>query len=200
MENKVNEKKNGLAIAGFVCSLCGFVTCGLTSFIGLILSIVGLAKSKDYNENGKGLSIAGIIIGAIFVLVYVLIFGVGIMETEDTSKTQNSNQTQEQTGQTEKQDKKEKFSLLEGYKGYAGDYNIGYYIEGYIQNNTGKEYSYVQVEFNLYDKDGAIIGTALDNISNLEANGKWKFKAASLITSDEVENVASYKLKEITGW
>ena len=195
MENKVNEKKNGLAIAGFVCSLCGFVTCGLTSFVGLILSIVGLAKSKDYNENGKGLSIAGIIIGAIFVLVYVLIFGLGIMETEDTSKTQNSNQTQDQTGQTEN---KEDLSLLDGHKGYLSDWT--YYIEGYVQNNTNKDYSYVHIEFNLYDADGAIVGTADDYIDNLEPNGKWRFKATSFLSTSEEKNVTSYKLKEITGW
>lgn len=113
------------------------------------------------------------------------------------SSMSGNNETEEKTGTTSN---KEKFTLLEGYKGYTGDYDIGYYIEGYIQNNTEKEYSYVQVEFNLYDEEGALIGTALDNINNLEANSKWKFKAVSLLTSDETSKVASYKLKEITGW
>lgn len=104
MENKVSEKKNGLAIAGFVCSLCGFVTCGLTSFVGLILSIVGLVKSKDYNENGKGLSIAGIIIGAIFILIYILIFGLGIIGTEDTSNSSKQEHSEKQEMPTTKAD------------------------------------------------------------------------------------------------
>lgn len=68
------------------------------------------------------------------------------------------------------------------------------YITGTIQNNTDKEYSYVQIEINLYDKDGALINSTLDNINNLEANGKWKFKA--MATSE----FATYKIKEITGF
>ena len=38
--------------------------------------------------------------------------------------------------------------------------------------------SYLQIEYNLYDADGAQIGTALANINNLKAGGTWKFEAA----------------------
>ena len=71
------------------------------------------------------------------------------------------------------------------------------YIEGTITNKTNHKMSYVQVVFNLYDKDGAQIGTAMDNINNLEANGKWKFKAMSFDFSGKA---TSYKLSEITGF
>lgn len=70
------------------------------------------------------------------------------------------------------------------------------YIEGEIKNNTDKSYSYVQVTFNLYDASGAQLGTAVDNINNLEPNATWKYKAIGLVT----EKVDSYKLVEITGW
>ena len=70
------------------------------------------------------------------------------------------------------------------------------YIQGEIKNNTDKEYSYVQVTFNLYDKDGSQLGTAVDNINNLEPNATWKYKAIGLVT----EKVHSYKFVEITGW
>lgn len=70
------------------------------------------------------------------------------------------------------------------------------YIQGTITNNTNKTYSYVQVTFNLYDADGAQLGTAMDNINNLEPNGTWKYKALGLVS----EKVASYKFVEITGW
>lgn len=66
------------------------------------------------------------------------------------------------------------------------------YICGTIQNNTDKKYSYVQVTFNLYDAEGNQIGTALDNINNLEAGGTWKFKAVSFES-----DFASYKLSDI---
>lgn len=68
------------------------------------------------------------------------------------------------------------------------------YITGTVQNNTDREYSYVQIEISLYDKDGALVNSTLDNINNLEANGKWKFKA--MATSE----FSTYKIKEITGF
>lgn len=64
---------NGLAIAGLVCSLCGIITCGITSIIGLILSILGFSKSKKLDGEGKGLAIGGIISGAVIIIIYVLI-------------------------------------------------------------------------------------------------------------------------------
>lgn len=70
------------------------------------------------------------------------------------------------------------------------------YIEGSIQNNTNKDYSYVQVTFTLYDSEGNQIGTAWDNLNNLKANGTWKYKAV-LLTD---ESIAKYELAEITGW
>ena len=71
--NNNQQQKNGLAIAGFVVSLVStLLCCGAFNLVGLILSIVGLVKAKDYNGNGKGLAIAGIIISAICILILVL--------------------------------------------------------------------------------------------------------------------------------
>lgn len=95
-------------------------------------------------------------------------------------------------------DNQEKFTLEEGHIGSSDEYGISYKIEGTIKNNTDKQYNYVQVTFNLYDKDGAQIGSALANINNLEANGLWKFKAIGSI--GDGKSVDSYKLIEITGF
>lgn len=57
---------NTLAIVGFVFSF-------LITIVGLICSIIGLVKAKEYGGNGKGLAIAGIIISVVtFVLTLVL--------------------------------------------------------------------------------------------------------------------------------
>nr|WP_231959035.1 FxLYD domain-containing protein [Olsenella timonensis] len=45
------------------------------------------------------------------------------------------------------------------------------YINGTLTNNTENEVSYIQVEYNLYDADGAQVGTALANTNNLKAGG-----------------------------
>lgn len=55
-----NEKTNVFAILGFIFSF-------LFSFAGLVLSILGFEKSKKCN-NGKVLSIAGIIISTLFII------------------------------------------------------------------------------------------------------------------------------------
>ena len=135
----------------------------------------------------KKLPTWAIVIIAIFV---VAIIG-GALGTGD-SDTQDS---KEQTGTTTV--KKEDLELEEGHTGAPDEYGFAYYIEGYIKNNTDKDYSYVQVEFTTYDSEGNTLGTCLDNNSGLEAQGRWKFKAMCI---EEVDKIASYKLKEITKW
>lgn len=65
-QQPVVRKTNGFAIAGLICSLL------VGSITGLIFSFIGLGMSKKYND-GKGLSIAGIII-SILRIVFIVIF------------------------------------------------------------------------------------------------------------------------------
>jgi CDP-diglyceride synthetase len=69
------KPSSGKAVAGFVVSLLG------VSLVGLILSILGLKDTKDGEKQGRGLAIAGVIIGAIgaiwqLIVVVTLIAGV----------------------------------------------------------------------------------------------------------------------------
>mgnify|MGYP000172882995 FL=1 len=66
MPPEANQKYNGLAIAGFICSF-------LVSLLGLILSIVGLNQIKKQGGKGKGLAIAGIIISAAGMVIQVIL-------------------------------------------------------------------------------------------------------------------------------
>ena len=71
----VPPASNGLAIAGFVCSLI-FVPFGisiLTAIAGLILSIMGLNSAKKLPENkGHGLALAGTIISAVRIVLLLI--------------------------------------------------------------------------------------------------------------------------------
>ena len=120
-----------------------------------------------------------------WVIIILVIIGIA-GSTQDT--TTNSNGEIKTSTQVT-----EKFTLVSDEMTTDG---FSTYIEGTIKNNTDKSYSYAQVTFNLYDADGAQLGTAVDNINNLEPNGTWKYKAIGLVT----EKVASYKFVEITGW
>lgn len=58
------EETNGMAIAGFVCSF-------LIPLLGLIFGGIGL-KTANKTGNGRGLSIAGIVISIFSMAVYVI--------------------------------------------------------------------------------------------------------------------------------
>ena len=71
------QKTNGLAIAGMICAIVGLIGgdyffC-IPSIIGLILSIVGMVKVKQYNS-GYGFALTGIIIGAISLLIWLMVW------------------------------------------------------------------------------------------------------------------------------
>ena len=93
-------------------------------------------------------------------------------------------------------EKVEKFTLLEhNVSDESNDFAM--YIEGKVQNNKDKDYDYAQITFTTYDAEGNTIGTCMDNINNLKANGTWKFKA---ICTESVSQIDHYELGEITGW
>lgn len=52
-------------------------------------------------------------------------------------------------------------------------------ITGTVINRRGRTLRYVQITFNLYDDSGAQVGTALANINDLEAGGRWNFRAVA---------------------
>lgn len=91
----------------------------------------------------------------------------------------------------------EKYSFVEEAKiiEEGNEYFKMKYIVGTIKNTTNKKTSYVQIVFNLYDKDGNVIGSSMDNINHIEPDGTWKFKA--LITIDEFD---TFKFESISGF
>jgi len=74
----VKEDKNTIGLIGFIVSLVSLVLCcGSLSPIALVLSIVGLSESKKVNGKNKGLSIAGIIIGAVGIVLLIIFSIIG---------------------------------------------------------------------------------------------------------------------------
>lgn len=57
---------NGFAVAGFILS---FTNC----LLGLIFSCIGVGSADKYNEKGKGLAIAGIIISILNIIITTIV-------------------------------------------------------------------------------------------------------------------------------
>ena len=64
-----------MAIASLVCSLLGWL-CLIGPILGLIFGFVALNQIKQTGQRGRGMALAGIIIGGILV---ALIIGLGIL-------------------------------------------------------------------------------------------------------------------------
>lgn len=142
------------------------------------------AKVCPNCKKKQGMPKWAIVLIVIVVIIALISFTGGDEESKETGTT----------GTTEV---KEELTLEKGHKGYSDEYDISYYVEGTVKNNTDKNYSYVDIELSVYDKDGNNLGSCYDNNSNLEANGSWKFKA---ICDGDPTEIASYKLVEISGY
>ena len=75
---------NGMAIAALVCSLAaivvGWFTFGIPSLLGVIFGIIGLKQARERQQRGRGLALAGIIVGGagvILGLIAVVVFIAG---------------------------------------------------------------------------------------------------------------------------
>jgi hypothetical protein len=93
----------------------------------------------------------------------------------------------------EEHDAKGLILLLKTVKGLNGEFTME--ITGTVVNRRANKLRYAQITFNVYDASGAQVGTALANISGLEADGRWNFKAVYLGT-----NGKKYKFSELSGF
>ncbi len=73
--NSSQQQSNGCATAGFVLSLIGFFISFtfILQLLGLIFSIVGLAKASKLNGTGRGLAITGLIFAILDFIPGVLL-------------------------------------------------------------------------------------------------------------------------------
>jgi len=127
----------------------------------------------------------------LWLIIVIVLVVIGVISSSGSDDNSSKENEKVETTTTES------LTLEEGYTGSLDAYGFSYYVEGYVKNNTNKDYDYVSIEFTTYDADGNILGSCYDNNSGLEANGRWKFKASCL---EEAENIASFKLKEITNY
>lgn len=69
-----------LSVASIVCLMIDGFLFMLTLIIALVLSVIGLVKSKSSN-NGKGLSIAGIVISSVLIVGFIVLTVMAVLFT-----------------------------------------------------------------------------------------------------------------------
>lgn len=65
---------NGMAIASLVTALVGFLICIIGSFLGVIFGIIALNQIRNTGQGGRGMAIAGIIIGGLGTALALVLF------------------------------------------------------------------------------------------------------------------------------
>lgn len=86
---------NSLAIASLVVSILSLTVCaGFTGFIGAILGHVARGQIKRTGEQGGGLAMAGVIIGwlgtVFFVVVAVVAIAIGVFVSDSCTSVNGS--------------------------------------------------------------------------------------------------------------
>ncbi|MGN0114888.1 MAG: DUF4190 domain-containing protein [Acutalibacteraceae bacterium] len=81
-------QNNSMATASLIVGIVANVCCGFPAgIVALILGIIGLSKSKTMCGNGKGMAIAGIILGAVSIvwsiaaMVIYSVYGYAVFQT-----------------------------------------------------------------------------------------------------------------------
>ena len=138
-------------------------------------------------ESESKISLKEFVVGVIIVIV---LLG-GFIAFSDSFINAKSEFREEQS----QREQKEALEALNVESWGWKNSEYGSYIVGTVKNPSGKKYSYVQVDFNLYDKAGAQIGTAMANVNNLEPYGTWKFKALAL-----EDNAQNARLNSVNGY
>ena len=81
---------------------------------------------------------------------------------------------------------------------YSEYFGYSVEIKGIVKNEKNKDYSYVSVEFSIYDAEGNNMGTAMDSMNNLASGETWKFSASSIGWFED--EPVSFKLADVTYW
>ena len=132
-------------------------------------------KNKD-----KGLLI-GIISFCIILIISMVIVLVGIGDDESGSRKSKIEITNAR--------------IEVEYSEYLGYSAV---IKGVATNITNTKFSYVSIEYAVYDSSGNNLGTAYDNISNLYSGDTWQFECNLFYYGDK--KPVSFKLVEIITW
>jgi hypothetical protein len=65
---------NAMAVASLVCSLFGWVCLFIGAFLGVIFGFIALSQIKRSGQRGRGMAIAGIVIGSVLLVLGIALW------------------------------------------------------------------------------------------------------------------------------
>ncbi|MFX0573151.1 DUF4190 domain-containing protein [Nocardia nepalensis] len=65
------QGNNGLAIGSLIASIIGLCSCGIGAIVGIILGVIALNQIKESGQQGRGMALAGIWIGAVAIVLWI---------------------------------------------------------------------------------------------------------------------------------
>jgi hypothetical protein len=77
-----------MAIAAFVLGLLGFV--GISAILGIIFGIIALSTIRGRLQRGKGLAVAGIVLGSAWLVLFIVLIVIGIVQGAGSSPPSSS--------------------------------------------------------------------------------------------------------------
>ena len=180
------KRGRGMAIAGLVlCLVAGMISISQQLFCAAVTDAVNDAP-ESASEAVDDLSDA--------------VDDLDSLANELDSKNDTSDSTESANDSAKNQDVAQKlsdgnFSVVKKAKAKKDVAGI-LHITGTLKNDSGEDKDYLQISFNILDKDGSVIGTAFDNINHLKAGATWKYKATCL----DADGYKKFEMSEITGW
>src|SRR5689334_13518453 len=66
---------SGAAIASLICGIIGCL--GITALLSIVLGFVGISATSNRRKTGRGMAIAGLVLGILWIGIYLL-FGSGL--------------------------------------------------------------------------------------------------------------------------
>jgi hypothetical protein len=76
------EKPSGLSIAALVTGICSLMPLFGTGIAAFICGIIDIARVKSGKSSvkGRGFDIAGIVLGSISIVLFIILLSIGILE------------------------------------------------------------------------------------------------------------------------
>jgi len=71
------RRTNGMSVAALVCGICGFIY-AIPGLLGIIFGIIAIRQINRENTDGKGMAIAGIVVGAVWFVAYAVLISLVI--------------------------------------------------------------------------------------------------------------------------